>query len=164
MNKYFICLACLVLLSAGCGNRIDEKAIERVVEKETGADADVDISEEGMNIRGRTEDGEFSISSGENAEVSENFPSDVLVYKPSEVSTSMDMPQGQSLTLTTTDDAQKVLEKYKQEMTANGWSEKTSMLSGDQSMLIYGKEERAVQIHIMTSDDKTEIVLIASEN
>lgn len=76
----------------------------------------------------------------------------------------MDMPQGQSLTLTTTDDAQKVLEKYKQEMTANGWSEKTSMLSGDQSMLIYGKEERAVQIHIMTSDDKTEIVLIASEN
>ena len=163
MTKYFISLICLVILLPGCSNNMGEKAVENAIEKETGANADVDLSDKGMNIRGETEDGEFSISSGENAKVPDNFPSDILIYKPSKVSTSMNTPQGQSLTLATTDNAQKVLETYKKEMTSKGWAEQTSMTSGSMSMLVYGKEDRTVHVHITPSDDQTAIMLIASD-
>ena len=161
MTKYFICLMFTVLLSAGCGGNVEENTVEKAIEKETGENADVDFSDEGMHISGKTEDGEFSLSAGKNAKVPDGFPSDVLIYKPSDISSSMDMPQGQSLTLSTSDDGKKVLETYKREMTAKGWAEKTVMTGESQSMLVYGKEGRAVQIHIMPSDDQTEIMIIA---
>jgi hypothetical protein len=164
MTKYIICLSCLILVLSGCGKSPEEKILEEQIEAATGADAEIDLSNERMNISGKTEDGSFSISSGEGTDVPENFPSDVLVYKPSKVQATMDMPQGHSLTLSTTDDGKKVQDAYKSEMTSKGWSEQASINMGSRSMLTYKKEDRVAQITISPSDNETQILVIVGED
>lgn len=163
MTKYIICLFCLVFMLAGCGGS-SEEAIERSVEKATGEDADVDLSDEGMKITGKTEEGAFSLSSGEGVEIPKDFPNDVLIYRPSKVNMAMNMPEGQSITMTTSDDSKKVEETYKREMTAKGWSEQASMNMGTQSMLMYEKEDRAANITITPEGGETQITVIVGKN
>jgi hypothetical protein len=91
MAKYIICLLCLALMLAGCGKSAEEKAIEKAVEKSTGAGAEVDLSDKGMKISGKTEEGAFSLSTGEGTEIPKDFPADVLIYNPSKVGTAMNM-------------------------------------------------------------------------
>jgi hypothetical protein len=149
---------------AGCGRRTNEEAIEKQIEQATGSDADVDISGDSYKIRGKTEDGEFSIASGEGTEIPKDFPDDVLIYRPSSVKMSMNGPEGQSLTLTSSDDSKKILETYKRDMTAKGWSEQASMNMGKQLMLSYKKGDRAANVTIMPSDDETQIMLIVGKD
>lgn len=160
MTKYIICLAGGILLLSGCGNNAGETALEKQIEKETGADADVDISKDRMHITGETEDGSFSLSSGEGIQIPDNFPSDILIYKPSELKATIDTPNGQSLTFATADDVDTVIGAYKREMKAEGWAEKASMNMGQQSMLVYQKSNRAVQITAGQSGGQTQILLL----
>jgi len=164
MAKYIICLLCLILMLAGCGKSPEEKAIEKAVEKSTGADAEVDLSNKGMKISGKTEEGAFSLSTGEGTEIPKDFPADVLIYRPSKVGSAMNMPEGQSIALTTSDDSTKVAETYKREMTAKGWSEQASMNMGAQSMLVYEKEERVAHITIAPMDGETQITVMVTKN
>ncbi len=164
MAKCIICLSCLILMLAGCGKSPDEAAIERQIERATGSDADVDISDDSYKISGTTEDGEFSLSSGEGTEIPPDFPEDVLIYRPSSVSMTMNMPEGQSLTLTTSDDSKKIAEAYKREMIEKGWSEQASINMGSQSMLSYKKEERVANVTIVPSDDETQIMLVVGKD
>lgn len=161
--KYLICLVCLILTVGGCGKGPEEKAVEKAVEKATGADAEVDLSDQGMKIRGTTEEGAFSLSTGERTEIPKDFPTDVLVYQPSKVGAAMDMQEGQSLALTTGDESIKVAETYKREMTAGGWSEQASMTMGAQSMLVYEKDDRVVNVTITPMDGETQITLVATK-
>jgi hypothetical protein len=164
MSKYFICAACLALILAGCGKSMQEKAMEKSIEDATGSDADVDISNEQLKITGKTDEGAFALSSGEGTEIPDDFPADVLVYKPSIVSASMTLPEGLSVTLSTDDDSKKVLQAYKSKMASNGWSEKASMKMGTQSMLVYEKEGRNANINISPAEDETYIqIVIAKE-
>jgi hypothetical protein len=163
MAKYIICLLCLARMLAGCGKSAEEKAIEKAVEKSTGAGAEVDLSDKGMKISGKTEEGAFSLSTGEGTEIPKDFPADVLIYNPSNVGTAMNMPEGKSLALTTTDDSTKVAETYKREMTAKGWSEQASMNMGAQSMLVYEKGDRIAHITIAPMDDETQITVMVTK-
>ena len=163
MAKYIICLLCLVLMLAGCGKSAEEKAIEKAVEKSTGAGAKVDLSNKGMKISGKTEEGAFSLSTGEGTEIPKDFPADVLIYNPSKVGTAMNMPEGKSLVLTTTHVSTKVVETYKREMTAKGWSEQASMNMGAQSMLVYEQGDRIAHITIAPMDDETQITVMVTK-
>ena len=149
---------------AGCGRKTGEKAVEKSIEQATGADAHVDLNDKGMKISGKTEEGEFSLSSGEGMEVPEDFPSDVFVYKPSSVNAVMNLPQGRSLTLVTSDNSKKVQEAYKRGMAAKGWSEKASMNMGSQAMFSFEKGDRIAQINIGQEDDETQIVVVVGKN
>lgn len=164
MTKYIVCVSCLILMLTGCGGRPDEAIIEEQIEQATGSDADVDISGDSYQISGETEDGAFSLSSGEGTEIPEDFPGDVPIYSPSTVSMSMNVPEGQSLTLTTGDDSKKIVEFYKGEMVANEWSEQASMNMGSQSILSYKKDDRVANITIVPSDDETQIMLIVGKD
>ncbi len=164
MAKYIICLLCLILMLAGCGKSPEEKAIEKAVEKSTGADAEVDLSNKGMKISGKTEEGAFSLSTGEGTEIPKDFPSDVLVYRPSKVGSAMNMSEGQSIALTTSDDSKKVEEAYKREMATKGWAEEASINMGTQTMLAYKKDDRIANITIVPSDDETQIMLIIAKD
>jgi len=163
MAKHLIYLLSLMLVIAGCGKSSEEKAIEKTVEKATGADADVDLSNKRMKISGKTEKGAFSFSTGEGAGIPKDFPADVLVYRPSEVVTTMNIPEGQSLVLTTSDESTKVAEVYKREMTAKGWSEQTSMNVGGQSILAYKKENRVANVTTAPMDGKTQITVMVTK-
>lgn len=163
MTKYIIGLSCLVLMLAGCGGSPDEQILEEQIEQQTGSDADVDISGDSVNISGETEDGAFSLSSGEGTEVPKDFPDDVLIYSPSSVDSAMVMPEGLSLTLKTKDDSEKIEEAYKSGMIAKGWSEQASIDMGTQSMLAYTKGDRAANITIVPSDGGTQILIIVGK-
>lgn len=163
MTKYLLCVSCLILMLTGCGGSPDEAIIEKQIEQATGSDADVDISEDSYKISGKTEDGEFSLSSGEGTEVPADFPDDVLIYLPSSVSMTMNMPEGQSLTLTTGDDSEKIEEAYKREMIAKGWVEEASIDMQSQLMLAYKKDDRVANITIVPSDGETQIMLIVGK-
>jgi outer membrane lipoprotein-sorting protein len=156
----FLCFACcLILLAAGCGGSADEEAVERRIEAETGGEAEVDLSEGTMEVTGKTDEGEYSMSAGKKTEIPEDFPGDVFIYRPSETVMSMKVPEGHSLTLTTGDDQAKVADAYKSEMEKNGWSQEGSMNMGGQMMLVYKKGERMANVSVTAADDKTQITL-----
>lgn len=164
MTRYMICLFCLMFLLVGCGKEVQEAAVEKKIEQATGGDADVDLSDDGMKITGKTEEGEYAITSGEETEIPEDFPSDVFIYRPSKAVMAMKVPDGYSVTLTTQDDKAKVVDAYKDQMQAKGWSEEGSMNMGSHSMLVYEKDGRNANINIIPSDDGVQInVMVAAE-
>ena len=163
MTKYIVCLSFLILILAGCGGSTQEKAVEKQIERATGSDADVDISGDNMKISGQTKEGAFSLSSGEEVDIPKDFPEDVPIYTPSSVSMAMNTPEGHSLTLRSSDDSKKILDSYKREMIAKGWSEQASINMGDQSMLTYKKGDRAANITVGQSDGETQIMLIVGK-
>ena len=117
-----------------------------------------------MKITGKAAEGAFSLSTGEGTAIPDDFPADILIYRPSDVNAAMNMPEGQSLTLKTSDNSKKVQETYKREMAAKGWSEQASMNMGNQSMLMFEKEDRVAHITISPTDGETQITLVVGKN
>lgn len=71
----------------------------------------------------KTENGKITITEGE---VPKNFPSDITVYKGTQVITSTEAKDGISLTLKTTDSVKKAATFYKDDLAKNGWKKITS--------------------------------------
>jgi hypothetical protein len=157
MAIFKFCILCLILVLAGCEKTPEQTATEKKIEDSIGADTKVDPPKNEMTITEETGEGKYTISSGEGAEIPKDFPADVFIYRPSKVINALDMPEGSSLGLTTTDDVPTVAETYKREMTARSWSEQTAVNDGAQSMLVYEKEERIANITIAPMDDATQI-------
>jgi hypothetical protein len=157
-----ILLLCVVLTAAGCGESAEERIVEKQIEKATGADADVDFSKDGMKVTGKTEEGKFTITTGEKTEIPKDFPTDVFIYRPSKAIMVMKIPEGYSVALTTQDGRSKVVSAYGREMEAKGWSEEASMNMGPQSMLVYQKNERTANISIGSSDQGLQINVMAA--
>lgn len=159
----FAALLCLALLISGCGQSAEEKAVEKQIEKNTGSDATVDLSDNGMNIHGKTEDGEFSVSTGNEVAIPKDFPADIFVYRPSKTTMAMNAPEGYTLALTTEDAKAAVTAAYETEMKAKGWSQVTSMDMGQSSMLAYEKDNRSVNITLAASGKELQINVTASK-
>jgi hypothetical protein len=141
----------------GCGKEVQESVVEKKIEQATGGDADVEMSDDGMKITGKTDEGEYAITSGEEAEIPDGFPSDVFIYRPSKAVMAMKVPRGHSISLTTLDDKDKVVETYKKEMEGEGWSEEGSMNMDSHTMLVYEKDGRNASVNILPSEDKVQI-------
>jgi hypothetical protein len=157
MTKFFFCVFFSIVLITGCGERAEENAIEKKIEKATGAEADVDLSKKGIKITGETDGGKYTVTTGEETEIPKDFPDDVFIYRPSKAIMATKIPEGYSIALTTRDNQSKVLGAYRQEMKAKGWSEETCMSMGPQSVLVYEKNGRAANISIVTSDNALQI-------
>ncbi len=159
MARFYFCLFCLILFAAGCGETGEEKAMENKIEEATGADAEVDLAKKGMKVTGETEGGKYTVSTGESTEIPEDFPTDVLIYRPSKAIAAMKIPEGYSVSLTTGNDVPTVTKTYNREMKASGWSEETSMNMGTQSIIVYEKESRVANIMIAPMDGETRITV-----
>ncbi|MCK4605482.1 MAG: hypothetical protein KAU41_12470 [Deltaproteobacteria bacterium] len=159
MTRFLFCLFLSIVFLTGCGERAEEKAMEKKIEKETGAKADVDLSRKGMKITGETDRGKYTLITGEETEIPKDFPDDVFIYRPSKAVMAMKVPDGYSITLTTSDNRSKILSTYREEMNAKGWSEETSMIMGPQSVLVYKKNDRVANISIITSDKALQITV-----
>jgi hypothetical protein len=157
MRRLILTVFCLIFLALGCGEKAQEKAVEKQIEEATGGDADVDLSKKGMRITGETEGGEYSITTGEETEIPKDFPTDVFIYRPSKTVMAMKIPEGYSIALTTGDDRSKVVSSYSREMKAEGWSEEASMTMGSQSVLVYEKNGRAANITVVPSDEALQV-------
>jgi outer membrane lipoprotein-sorting protein len=162
MTRLLWVALCVLLIVAGCGGSADERAVEKKIEAETGGKADVDISKGTMEVTGKTDEGEYSMAAGKETKIPEDFPGDVLIYKPSEAVMAVTVPEGNSVTLTTQDDRDKVVAAYKKEMVGQGWSEEGSMTMGSSVMLIYKKDDRTASINVTTTEEATQITLTVS--
>jgi ABC-type Fe3+-hydroxamate transport system substrate-binding protein len=159
MKKFLFVAICAALLIAGCGGSADEEAAEKSIEKATGGEAKVEISDKGVKVEDKTGEGKFTFTAGEETQVPEDFPDDVLIYRPSETVTAITVPEGYSVTLATEDESAQVADTYKQEMAEAGWSEEGSVTRAGSVMLIYKKDGRTASISIVPSDDMTQIIL-----
>ncbi len=164
MKKFYLCLCCFLVFLNGCGNSPEEKALEKKIGKATGTKTDVNTAEKGMTISGHTEGDKLAATTGKSIEILEAFPTDVLLYQPAEALTAVEVPDGYSVTLTTEDDITKVTEDYKNEMPARGWAEQAVMVMGGQTVFVYEKEGRVVNITAMPLDGKTTITVTISKN
>lgn len=162
MKKYFLA-ACLILLISGCGKSAEEKAIEEQIEKETGMKTNVDISNDSVKISGKSEGEEYSFSTGNDAEIPKNFPKDIPVYKPSKTMGGAAVEEGFSVMLTTKDSMDKVASFYKEKMKGSGWSEEFSMDMGGQTVLVFEKDGRSLNIAAMPLGGETRITLAVAE-
>jgi hypothetical protein len=163
MKKVTCVVLGMLLLVAGCGKKIEEKIAEKITEKaiEHGTDgkAKVDLSKNTMTIE--TENGSYS--AGTSSKIPDGFPSDIFIFKPSEMIGSMaGTGKGYSIAMKTSKDVASVTEAYKKTMIGNGWKQKAAMDMGAQAMLVYEKEKRTANIVIGQKDNETSIVIAAS--
>ncbi|WP_126456864.1 hypothetical protein [Sulfuriflexus mobilis] len=147
----------LVVLVAGCGQDAEEKAMEEMIEKSTGGDTDVDITKNQVTIKGELEGSQYTLMGGEDVKLPKEFPDDIPIYPAAKVISSMQMPEGFSVVMTSGDDIDKVIATLEQEMTANGWTVTQTMSMGTHSTLLYVKKERSANVAIGTMGSETQI-------
>jgi maltodextrin utilization protein YvdJ len=161
MKKVSCMVLGLLLVVYGCGKKVEEKMAEKITEKiiehGTKGKAKVDLSDHSMTIE--TEKGKMVVASGKSAEIPADFPSDVLIFKPAEVSGTMAAGKGSSVMLKTAKDKAAVTSAYKEAMTKKGWTQKAAVDMGEQSILSYEKEKRVANVIISAKEGKTEIAL-----
>ena len=150
---------CLALLS-GCGKSKKEKELERSMKKAGIENAKADIKDDGLTLTGKTDQGDFKISTGSAASIPENFPEDVYIYKNAKVTAGMKVPNGFNVMLSTSDTASKIQSTYKKEMTSLGWQEAVSMNMGGMITCQFKKNGMLTAVTIMKADDnQTNITL-----
>jgi hypothetical protein len=127
----------------------------------SGRDGSVTVTEKGkdqasVSISGK--DGKTTLDYNTGKPITD-YPSDTPLYKAKSV---LDMKNAEknsrSVTLETTDPADKIADFYKSELASKGWESKATMSMGAMTMLTAEKGDRQLVIQI-TSDDKKRMIL-----
>lgn len=153
----------LVLIVAGCTKAPEQAPAGKQIESATDTGAKVDPQKQETIITGETEQGTYSIASGPEAQIPEDFPTDIYIYRPSKIMAAMDRPGGNSLGLATADDVSTVAKAYKREMTAKGWSQKSAEQDGGRLMHVYEKQGRIANIMIGTVEGAAQVMIMVTE-
>ena len=130
----FVSILLILVFTGGCkknlAERIAEGAIERAIERESGEDVDIDLSEGEVTIQG--DDGEVNINTddetmeiqsddgevkmGESVGLPEGFPKDVPVYENMELHLAMSTGNGFMLSGISQDSVAKIADWYKSKL------------------------------------------------
>lgn len=131
MVRVVVFLACALFLISGCGKEIEKKAVEKAIEKASGDQID-----------------ELSIGGEREARIPTGFPEDVYIFTPSTIEVALKVPQGFSVSLLVEDRADAVAEKYRTEMAAQGWTERTTMDLGEVISMSFAKDSRVTNVAV----------------
>ena len=160
MKRLVLVLAGVCLVLVGCGKKASESIAEKLIEHQMAKDGikgHVNISDGKVMVE--TKDGAATYAVGGGAKVPDTFPKDVQVYAGAKVTASVSMPNGQHLSLESSDSIEKIIAFYKSQMSGGGWKEEMSMNQGQSSMLVYKKETRTVSIVVASSGKNSQINL-----
>jgi hypothetical protein len=165
--KFYILLPVLalaILALAGCGKsisqRASEKAAEKIIEKQSGGKANVDIDGKNLNIE--TEQGKMQ--AGENVELPADFPADVYVIDGTiKVAISGQVNEGQSVSIETDKNVGEVSNTYLEKLASDGWKITGTMNFGESTSIIAEKDNRTVSVSIARSDNKTTVTVIVAK-
>ena len=153
-------LAVLVIVCS-CSEKAEENVAEKIAEKaiesQTGHKADIDVEKESVRIT--TKDGAMTMTSGKAAQLPDNFPADIPILEGSTLDMAMEVPQGYSLSFSTQEGVSTVSEWYLNAMIDQGWTKETVMDMGTQTMLVFSKGERGVNVAISADNGQTRISL-----
>lgn len=143
-------------LMKAAGSKLTEKTIETAMEQSTGEDVDVDINSQNQEMVVETEEGKLTVGK---QEIPENFPSDLPIYRNSEIVTTVSSAEGIAVTLSTKDTVSDVSDYYQGALKTNGWTiVSTSTIN---NAVVYGIEKGEVSggVIITESEAATQITL-----
>lgn len=158
MKKLFILCFCLVLAVtlSGCGKKTAEKAAEKVIEKATNGQADVDVS--GNTVKINTNTGSYAY--GDKVDLPSDFPSDVYVIDGTIKTASSDKQYGSfAVSIETSKSVSDVKSDYESKLKDKGWNITYSASAQDSSSITAEKDNRSVSVFISSSEDKTMVIL-----
>jgi len=150
----------LSIVFVSCSRSSPEKQIESAIKAETGQDADVRISEDGMEIK--TQEGDIEISSGDSAKLPGDFPKDVYIGKDDNLVSAAKVPGGMSVTLRSKESVASVFSSYKSGIAGNGWGVTASMDMGSGKMAVFGKDERVLSLSVDSAEGETLVNMTVS--
>lgn len=138
------------------GNGAAEQAMEDRIKEETGQDADVQMDEDGMEVK--TDDGTATFG----GDVPADWPSDVPVYEGAKVQyTASTNPAngrpGNMMVLQSTDASDDVYAFYQQALVDNGWTVESQANAAGANTLVAKKEGRTVSLLVTPVQDATAI-------
>lgn len=166
--KFYSLLSLAVILSlflAGCGKsitqRASEKAAEKIIEKQTGGKADVDVDK--GNVKIETEEGKME--AGENIKLPSDFPKDIYVIEGTIKAAIYDQARGgQTISIETDKSMDEVYSLYQEKLKSDGWKITGTMAYGDVSSVVAEKDNRTASVIISKSDNKTTVTLSTGKN
>lgn len=144
------------------GRKAFEAAIEHAVEKETGKQATVETSPQGIVIQ--TQDGNSMRLDTGSGGVPADWPSDVPVYPGGKIGMSMKVGNGLTLTLETADAPAQVAEFYRSKLAH--LKQEAAVDMGTSQTLIWADQSKPLQITLSVGrsarQTQTTVTLIVS--
>jgi len=169
-------IAVVMIFTAGCSNpwrraaseKAQEETAERMLEKASGGEADVEIDNESTTIT--TEEGTSAINTDS---LPDGFPSDVPIYPDAKIGYSHlgagEASESASVSLTTGDGVNKVSDWYKSQITGAGWNieQTNSITTGGSDTVEYytaTKGERELSVTVTPEEGETLITIAVIKN
>jgi hypothetical protein len=160
---------CLLSCSKSDDSTVDTSK-GKITVTETSDGVEVRGVDGALSLKGSDEEGHIKIKTkdGGDMEVRYNqeklpvdFPEDIPVYSPSKVTMSQVLNKGVSAmaTLSTQDESAKVIDYYKKELAAKGWTIDGEMNLGGVVMFQGKKGSSMLNVSVMKSEDGTNITL-----
>ena len=151
----FIFLA-LALAITGCSRQsLGEKAAEKIIESQTGAD--VDINKDGNDVTIKTEDGESQYSTGGTAKLPENFPKDLVIAEDAKIMMSSTAEGATTITYSTAIEQGEILKKYISTLAGLGWKKEMEIDMGAGKIASFSKDKEKTSVTIGENSNNAEL-------
>lgn len=152
----------LVLVLSGC-QQAAEEAAEQAIENADPGVGDVEIDEDGVTVEG--EDGSVSIQEGD--ELPEGWPSAVELPDGATLTNSMVVDSGGQagwmVTATYDQAPSDVADAFSSSLTGAGFTEETTVTTGDQSLLGFSNDQYQVAVTVGAEGDGSVVSVTVSE-
>jgi len=164
-NKKWIIVAIVIvaLLLLGRTFFSPERAAERMLERATGGEYDVNKNGDG-NIKISGKDGEeMNISTGNDVTLPENWPDSIPLLPDAKIGYAGSVSDGSggtglTLTYTTSRNATEATNFYKDELASKGWTISATLATGEGSMIsATNSSDEGVAVYVAESDGVTTV-------
>lgn len=163
-NKFLILSIILVaigFLFSGCTKKVAEKTTEKIIEKNVGSEANVDLNNDQLTIE--NEQGVYQV--GEKVSLPDGFPDDVYVIDGNIVAAmAMTEDQGYSVSVVTNKSVSEVKSEYEEKLKSADWNINLRMDYGESATLSATKANRTVSVSATASNDGTTVTIVTGNN
>ncbi len=164
-GKLWVAWAAVTALAVamGCGRsreKTAEKALEKMIEAQTGGKASVDLSQGRMTVK--TDDGELTAATGAAAKIPEDFPKDVFVPADASVRMVSRMPNTMMVWMAVRPSPAQVCQRIGTEMATRGWEKEMSMETDESQSLGFKKQDRRVLYTATRDEEGTQVTVVIS--
>ena len=143
-----------LLSLSGCGQSAGEAAAEAALA--AGGAGGVEIDDDGGTVSYRTEQGEVTITGGNDAALPGDFPDDVYLPGAYSVESTLAMDQDLFVALAVAEDVPAVYAAARAAMAGHGWTETMAALENNENgLLTFEKDDRSAVVSLSRDEDGT---------
>jgi hypothetical protein len=180
MKKIMYSFLVLVMLFAACDSeKTAEKMAEDAIEKQTGNEAEINLEEGKVEIKTKdgkaeintkegkseikTKDGKAEFSTGNSAELPENFPEDIFICDDAKIKSSAAAQGSFAVNYVSEMNADDMLDKYLSEMKDDDWKLIGETNQTDQRTRAFEKNDRRTGITIKEKGNNTKVEILTGK-